>query len=132
MPAAWAAASPAAISVAIPAALRDGSGAIATVTFTVGNVSDAPAINPEIWVRLPDGWSYAKEPTSLVKLNGAHEQDRYRRMVTMNPEVFTDAMFSVEINIPSGVTEFPLSFRYACETCGHIREFKTLRVFVDR
>jgi hypothetical protein len=103
-----------------------------TVSLAVGNISDYAAVNPEIWVRLCDSCTYAKEPEGLEKLKGQMEEhDRYKRMPTMNPEVFTPAM-SVSIAVPIGAPDLQIGVRYACETCGHVRNFHMLTVIIDQ
>jgi hypothetical protein len=87
-----------------------------TIDFMVGNISNVPAKNGDIWVQICNRCKYAKEPDGFAKRSGSDEQIRHKNFQLINGGAFLEKM-TVEINVPPEVGRFETAFEYACETC---------------
>lgn len=105
---------------------------VVSVPFTVRNISDFPAVSPDIWVRVCRGCEFAKEPIGFQKVDGGDEKERYfLSNHALNPTVSSQIM-TIEVKPPPNVIIFVLAFKYACETCGVVNEWQLLRVHILR
>jgi hypothetical protein len=87
--------------------------------FTFRNTSKVTARNLEVWVKICDECSYAKEMAGFDKVSGSPEQDRHRSVGDVHPGVFFEKT-AVTLAIKPVFTSIMIGFAYSCDNCGSV------------
>ncbi len=111
--------------------LAPDEGGVFTVVFIAKNVSDMTATrSADIWVYVCDDCEIVEAPKGFDQPQGLHESARHKVVPNLNPGVTFEKM-TIKLKLKRPLASFEVGFRYACETCGKMKEIQRMTVLIS-